>query len=163
MFMGRQWGCAPDFLNYRLGGFEQTYRDSLAITLLHDAMVRAGQSTANIGLASSLWRLMDQFGRKEARFLPYWEDQDFVTAQPEGVYVSLYRHPKNGVLAVISNLGKEKVTAEAHFDLPKLGGSGQALTAEDALAKQPVEVSEGAVRLELPSQGWKLLWLRPKG
>ncbi|MBI2301394.1 MAG: hypothetical protein HYU66_21015, partial [Armatimonadetes bacterium] len=107
-FMGRQWGIAQEFLDYIL---PYPYRTEWGLTLLHDVPVRPYMKEEQLVLASSLWRLMDEFGRKQAEWLPYWSNGAYVRAEPAGVYVSLYRHPRHGVLAVIDNYSSRPATA----------------------------------------------------
>jgi len=45
------------------------------------------------------------------------EERALRQSQARGMFVSLYRHPKNGVLAIVSNLGKEKTHARIQFHL----------------------------------------------
>lgn len=156
MFMGRQWGTAPELLHYRLGRFAPSF----AVSLLHDVLVRAHSSPENLQLASSIWKVTDDFGRKEAQFRPYWENQDQVTAGPDGVYASLYVHPRNGVLAVVSNLGKTDTRAEVGLNLARVGLSGRTLTARDALSGETVPLEGGKFAVPLPTMGWKLVWIR---
>jgi len=156
-FMGRNWGVPSDFLYTILG---LGYRHSLAITLLHDVPIRPlGGSKADLDLISSLWKLREAYGVKEATFLPYWKNADVITVQPAECYATLYRHPKNGVLVVLSNLGKGEADVTAKLDLAHLQLSG-ALTASDGLTGQPLEIKDGSLIVKLPSMDWKTLWIK---
>ena len=165
-FMGRQWGVPAELLWRR--GAPCSRPEAYAFALLHDVLIREGYENTPAGvdpvvaleLQSRLWKLSDEFGRKQATWLPYWKNSEYVTARPEGVYASLYQHPRNGVLAVISNLGRDDATADLEFHCDKLGLSTKKVSASDALANGPIEVKDGKIQLSLPSLGWRLVWLK---
>lgn len=159
-FIGKNLGVAADFLFYKLGG----YQVSLAISLLHDVPTRYGCSdNRDFELLASIWRLRDQFGCKEAAFLPYWKNADFVTISPSNCYVSLYRHPTNGVLAVISNLDRKEAAIQISLAMSKLGLASGA-TAKDGLNGQAVEMNnDGQLKLVLPSLAWRMVWIENAG
>jgi hypothetical protein len=157
-FMGCQWGVAAEFLGYeqedgKVFGYQQAY----AFTLLHDVLVRSWRIGPSLALASALWRLSDEFRRKEAEWLPYWRNAEYVSIQPEGVYASLYRHSDTGILMVISNLGREEVTAQVRLNLEKLGLTNE-LSACDALTREEIAADSGTFTLALKSLGWKIIW-----
>ena len=158
-FMGVQWGVPADFLHYRFGDFTQSF----ALTLPHDVLVRChAVNRDQFDLAAKLWQVAVDFGRREASFVPYWRNRAYLSASPEGVYVSLYIHHVNGVLAVISNLGPRTETARVQLNLAKLGWVGKTLSAKDALTDEPVPITDGATAFDLPSFGWRLVWVRTK-
>ncbi len=163
--MGVNWGVPADFLHYRLGDFTK----SCAISLLHDVLVRP----------HAFWRaptpaicaLADKFGRKEARFLPYWNNSEYVKVTPQGAYASLYQHPKNGVLVIVSNLGQKASQVTLTLNLEKLGLTPQEITVSDGLTGEGLNrirpglgsgISDsGEIQLDLPSLGWKYIWIEP--
>lgn len=156
-FMGHPLGVSAENLDTGLGA------DMLAVTLLHDVLVGRPQPSI---IASNpqfpivmLWRLSDEFGRKEAQWLPYWKNWEYVEVTPDGAYVSLYRHPKNGVLAVVSNLGTDKAVVKVALNLARLGFRPP-LTAYNALTKETVSVSNESLTLTLPPMGWQIVWLK---
>jgi hypothetical protein len=155
-FMGRQWGVAQEFLDYVL---PYPYRTEWGLTLLHDVPIRPYMHEEQFALASGLWRLMDQFGRKQAQWLPYWSNGEFVRAEPEGVCVSLYRHPRNGVLAVIDNYRTEPAEATVALQTAKLGLPAT-VNASDGLTGEAVPLQDGRLRLGLDALDWKVVWVR---
>jgi len=102
---------------------------------------------------------MDEFGRKSAEWLPYWNNSEYVKVGQERAYVSLYRHPKNGVLAVISNLGKDKMKIKVELVLNKLGLSDNA-TAIDSITKEKISYKNGIIDVTLDPIDWKLVWIK---
>jgi len=155
-FMGRPWGLAQEFLDYVL---PYPYRTEWGLTLLHDVPTRPYGHEEQFALASGLWRLMDRFGRKQAQWLPYWSNGGFVRAEPEGVYVSLYRHPRQGVLAVIDNYTTSPAEATVALQAAKLGLPTRA-TARDGLTGEAVPFQDGRLRLKLDALDWKVVWVR---
>ena len=161
-FMGRQWGVPAEFL---LAGSGYNYEQACSFSLLHDVPVRPGVSDVSVNvtglaLASAIWKAMDAFGRKEAEWLPYWQNSDYVKASPDGAYASLYRHPKNGVLAVVSNLADKRASVTVKLNLRRLGLRSGSVRVTDALKGRAVPMRNGTLKCSLPRLGWKLLWIR---
>jgi hypothetical protein len=158
-FMGHQLGVPADFLADVRGPFSSLSR-ACSFALLHDVPVRIWMRF-EFELQRQLWKVRDDFGCKGAEWLPYWRNSDYVNVQPEGVYCSLHRHPENGVLAVVSNLGSEEQTATADFSLSALG-VGMDAVASDALNGDIVDMQKGTVMLRLSSLGFKLLRVKKR-
>lgn len=156
-FMGRQWGVPAEFLHYCLPA---NFRQAWAIALLHDVPVRpfVGQ-WGDVELAAKVWRAMDEFGRQEAEWHPYWRNSQFVSAAPEGAYVSLYRQGERGVLLLVSNLRRDEAEVQVRLNAPALGLYG-ALSAHDAITGEPLAVVDSGIALLLPSLGWRLVWVQ---
>ena len=152
-FMGRQWGVPAEFLH---AGAAYTFEQAWAFTLLHDVPVRPHYPDEQLDLAASIWRVMDTFGRKQADWLPYWNNENVVRVSPANAHVSLYRHPRNGVLAVVSNMDGEERTVTVEFDLARLELTPDA-EAVDALDGEAIPMRNGAMELTLPTLGWKLI------
>ena len=119
-FIGHNWGVPAEFLCYNT---PCAYHEAIAFTLLHDILVRN-----DLEEESKLWKAMDDFGRKRATWLPYWDNEKYVTTDAPEVKVSLYNRPGQGVMAVISNLGRDQRQAQVTFNLAALKQS-QALAA----------------------------------
>ena len=99
---------------------------------------------------------MDDFGRSQAEWLPYWSNAEYVRADSPGIYVSLYRHPDNGVLAVVSNLNRERTAFALTVDWELLGIDADRGSSIDALDRSPAFLNG-----VLDPYGWRLLWCRP--
>ncbi len=158
-FMGHQWGVPAEFLCYDK---PFTYKEAYAFTLLHDVLIRGAGLSSSLKLESALWRLSDEFGRKECEWLPYWRNSECVRVNPERSYVSLYKHPKNGVLAVISNLSRGEKELEVVFNLDRLGLTEKNISAEDGLTGEPLAMEASRIKFTLPALGWKIIRLNPK-
>lgn len=148
-FMGRNWGVPADLLNYKLGGLRQ----SLAISLLHDVPVRNGATAT-----SPLWKVRDDFGVKQARWLPYWSNADVVKVETKDCYVSLFAHPQGRVLAIVSNLSQEKTGVRLSLNLDKLGLPAN-VSAKDAVSKAALKIQNGDITLNLPAQDYRIVWI----
>lgn len=111
-FMGRNHGVPCEFLAYEIPG-KWSYDDALALTLIHDVLVRPC-GFGSEGRLAPLWRQLDDFGIVEADWLPYWEKPLEVT--PDCVKASVYRRDGRS-LAVVSNLSPDK-TVTAELKLP---------------------------------------------
>ena len=156
-FMGHQWGVPAEFLCY---GQPFTQKEAWAFTLLHDVPVRPPRPGKDLELASALWKVMDEFGRKESEWLPYWRNGEFAHVTPRGAYAGLYRHKQNGVLAVLSNLGTAGTVVKLQLNLARLGLSRKELVARDALNGGKVRINEGRIRCRIPSFGFRVLRIR---
>ncbi len=166
-FMGYPLGVATEVLAYRLIGAQmgEIGRNKVSATsLLHDVPVRARtQDTPWFGTMIKFWRMRDRFGAKEAEKLFYWNNQDYVRVSPEECYATLFKHPKNGVLAFISNLRRDAQTVSAEFNLKKLGLRRKKLDVFNALTNEPVSMtSEGKLSVPLGSEEWAYIRLQPK-
>ena len=151
-FMGHQWGVPGEFLCYGAGfSFEQAW----SICLLHDIPMRPNDVGKKVDLTGRIWKAMTAFDRKGAEWLPYWRNQKHVASITAGGYVSLYRHPKNGVLAVVSNLNRKRTQIELKLKLRALGLAGKEMQITDAITGRKAKLDN-----TLPAFGWRLLRLR---
>lgn len=166
-FTGRQIGVAAETLTYRLGAPMKV----AATSLLHDISPRLStnsfdnmsrETSTYYALVPELWRMRDRFGAQDAEKLYYWQNQDYVTVGPERCYATLLKHPENGVLALVSNLSRERQDVQVRFNLDTLGLAGRSLFASNALTGEPVTLSgDGSVVLPLESEQWVYVWLKP--
>jgi hypothetical protein len=152
-FMGHNWGVPAELLCYNR---PYTYREALALTLPHDVLVRPGE----VELAAKLWKAAEQFGRHQARWLPYWENQQYVQVSEPNLKCSLYSRGRQGALVVVSNLGREPVQAEVVLNLAALQLPPH-LQGTDVVSEQAVPCEAGRLRFPLESMAFKVIWLRP--
>ena len=158
-YMGRAWGVSTEFLDYYV---PYPFERQFAVTLLHNVPVRPHNNKDNIDFSSKIWNMMDKFDRKNAQWIPYWQSGKYVKVSSEDIYVSLYKHPKNGVLTIISNLGKKEENINLEFSLSELGITNQS-TAIDALSNKAIPLQEGKITLSINSIDWKPVWIKPSG
>ena len=162
-YMAYQVGLPGEFLVY---GRPWKFQEAYAFCMLHDIPIRS-LGTSWLVFTSKLWKIFDEFGRKQAEWLPYWRNADYVTVTPQGAddkpgaFVSLYRHDKNGVLAVISNLSPKKHDVAAEFNLQRLGLASKRFTVLDALTEAALSLKDGRLEFRaMPSMDWKLVWIK---
>jgi hypothetical protein len=158
-FMGYPIGVPGELLAYRLGSKIKVE----ATSLLYDVPIRIFTGdTEQIARMVKLWKMREQFGAKEAEKLFYWMNQDYVTVTPEKCYATLFKHPKNGVLAFISNLRRDAQTVTVQFNLEKLNLRDRKLGVFNALTNEPVAMTaDGKLSVSLGSEEWLYLWLKP--
>lgn len=166
-FLGHQLGIASEILHYRL-----RHTSKIAATsLLHDISPRYSlggfdNSTQSVGgfmtVIPKLWKLRDEFGTKEAKTRFYWDNADVVTLAKKETYATLFHHPSNGVLVLISNLGREGTQVEARFQLAGLGLEGKEVEVFDPLTQEKVAMNaQGEISFPLGSEEWRYLWMKP--
>ena len=159
-FMGRQWGVPAEMLCYNR---PYTYRQAMSFTLLHDILVR-GSLGGSLELESMLWKAMDEFGRKQAKFMPYWEEAGFAKVSDPAIKVSAYSRGAKGAMLVISNLGKDPVDAKVELERARLGlPAGRKLTATDVVSRADVPVDGDALSFRLDSLDFRAIRLTPQG
>lgn len=170
-FTGVQAGVAAETLEHRLGSPMKI----CATSLLHDVPVRTGNKmpdpqppgppSARAAYAETppqLWRMRDRFDARGAEKLFYWKNAEYLKVTPEQCHATMFLHPKNGVLAFVSNLGKDAQTATVQFNMEKLRLKNQKLDVFDALTDAPVAMTaDGKLSLPLGSEEWVYVWLRP--
>ncbi len=158
-FMGHQWGIPAELLCY---GQPYTYSEAMSFSLLHDVLVR-GSLGGGLELESKLWDAMDEFGRHQAAWLPYWNNEDAVTTDSGGAKVSLYSRGSQGVVAVIANLAREPRVVQVRLNLENLQLSGE-LSAWDVISERDIGVTaEGVIQQRLNSMDFRVIWVRPTG
>lgn len=157
-FMGRQWGVPAEMLCYNR---PYTYRQAMSISLLHDVLVRGGLG-GPLELESKLWHAMEDFGRDQATFIPYWDRARAVRTNNRAVKVTAYSRGRRGVMLVISNLGRDEVEARVELDRGKLGLPEETpLGADDVLEQTTLALDHDAVSFPLGSLDFKVLRIVP--
>jgi hypothetical protein len=152
-FMGYNWGVPADLLYYKL----KNYRQSVALAILHNVPVRP-EKPADLDAISALWKVRDHFGVKQARWLPYWSNADVVKVATSHCYISLFAHPQGRVLAIVSNLSKEKSDVRLGLNLDKLDLPAN-VSAKDAVSKAALKVQNGDITLNIPAQDYRIVWI----
>ena len=144
-FMGHQWGVPAELLCYVDQPLK--YRQAWALSIVHDVPVRAmlAADPDDLDLNAAIWRVMDEFGRKQARFLGYWCNRQEARTSPKGAFASVYVHPTNGRLLAVSNLTQEARTVRVRL----LKVAGTDWRAVDALTARPLPRRGRTIELQL--------------
>jgi hypothetical protein len=156
-FMGHQWGIPAELLCY---GQPYTYSEAMSFSLLHDVLVR-GSLNGGLECESKLWKAMDEFGRHQAKWLPYWNNRDAVTTDSDNTKVSLYSRGGKGVVAVMSNLAGDPRDVQVRLNLQNLQLSGE-LSVWDVISEHDVSLSaEGLIEQKLNPLDFRVIWVKP--
>jgi hypothetical protein len=155
-FMGHNWGVPAELLHYARGPFKRP--ESIGLALLHDVLVRPSNMN-DAELSARIWKVMDAFGRTEATWLPYWENERYVRSNQPSVKTSLYNRPGKGLIAVIANMGQEKQQAKATLDLAALQQASN-LVAHDVFTAKKIPCAAGRLELTLESLQFVVVWLK---
>jgi hypothetical protein len=153
-FMGHNLGVPADVLYYCLGDYDAC----AGLALLHDVPVRS-ENERDFAVLTSIWRVREAFGCKDAEFIGYWNAGNLVQVEPQGCYASLWVHPTNGILAVVANLTRKPAEVHVALSWEQLGPATQ-LTAEDVRLAKPLDFQGRRFSVALKPQGWTLVWIR---
>ena len=110
---------------------------------------------------SSKWSMYGD-NLNQARWLPYWENQDYVRTNAPQVKASLYSRGAKGLMIVVSNLGKDETEARVTIALDRLGLKAGATEAKDALTGGAVAVERDTLRVALRPMDWRLIHVAPR-
>jgi hypothetical protein len=153
-FMGRQWGVPSEMLCYEK---PYTTHQAFSFTLLHDVLVRGfGQGLEE---EAGIWKIMDQFGRKQAQFCPYFNNSSLVKVPTKGAYTSLYVQPGKQVMCVVSNLGAKTADVSVNLNLNKMKLTNS-ITAVNAVTGEKLTIKNGSFNVNLPSFDYALVWVK---
>lgn len=131
--MGHNFGIPAYFLVYDWHG-GMTSTEGLALALLHDT-----ELPWSFDAMTPVWKAWEEFGVRQARFLPYWQARDWLQSAPKGVTVSAYAKDDGEMLLVAVNTTEEPVEGPLRL-------RGNVLQARDILKREPVPVQAGAIQ-----------------
>jgi len=158
-FMGKQYGLAAEFLvdEHRAHAF--TTREALALTMLHDVLVRPRNLGESLRLIGGIWKAREDFGAPKARWIPYWQPHSPARSDRREIMVSLHSRPGRGALLVVANLGAA-ATAKVRLDLAALQLPARA-HATDALTGERLSLRGGVLSFPLSRMDWRLVRIEP--
>jgi hypothetical protein len=81
-----------------------------------------------------------------------------VKVETKGCYVSLFAHPQDRVLAIVSNLSKEKTDVRLSLNLDKLDLPAN-VSAKDAVSKAALKIQNGDITINIPAQDYRIVWI----
>ena len=114
-YQGKNFGPIAQLLAYPVPP-KYEMRNALALSLIHDVAVRPIESMEMLELAAKVWNTCDAFGKEDALWRPYWENNSAIKAEGEGIYVSTYEK-EDKILAFVSKFGSPEKIEE--FILPE--------------------------------------------
>ncbi len=153
-FMGRQWGVPSEMLCYEK---PYTTHQAFSFTLLHDVLVRGfGQGLEE---EAGLWKIMDQFGRKQSQFHPYFNNSSLVKVPTKGAYASVYVQLGKQVMCVVSNLGAKTADVRVNLSLKKMKLKN-GITAKNAITGERLPIKDGSFSVNLSSFDYALILIK---
>jgi hypothetical protein len=73
------------------------------------------------------------------------------------IKVSAYRHPRNGLLLLVSNLSAKPATAYVDFDAAKL--NLKPTKARDPITNEPIALSAQQLRFDMEPFSYRYVWI----
>jgi len=164
--MGRQWGVISFFLpefGGNTGGNEakevEPTRGMMALLMIHDVPlwpIWCNAEEVNKALAA-----LDEFGYVNADFIGYFDSMPPAKTDTADVYVSAYKGAGQRALLIAANLSRENRKGLVAIDAARMG-----VPLKEVLSwpgKEPMEVSEGKVEIEIPKLGYRMLLIGDVG
>jgi len=156
-FMGKNFGVPCEFLVYERHP-HWTFEHALAFTLLHDVCVRPGGFGKQLELISNIWKAMSDFGVSEAKWYPYWRNQEFITTNSESIKVSFYM--KNSeILMVASNLSQQEIQGQISINSGSLNIS-KLKSANNAITGEQIKLEDNTLYLSMTPMRAILIWIK---
>ncbi|OGV50717.1 MAG: hypothetical protein A2017_13140 [Lentisphaerae bacterium GWF2_44_16] len=118
--------------------FIKKFRSYLAMTLIHDILP---QERVLLDEIQSYYINLDSFGHWNAEFLPYWNNQKYVSADSDEIKISLYRK-KGRILLCMANVSKKKWTGNIKLNLSELNMS-KSVIGRNFEASKPLSLKDG--------------------
>lgn len=153
-FTGRQWGVAGELLHK---GMAADVKEMLAVSLLHDIMVRPMILTQSE--ISAIWRLRDRLQLHKARFIPYFEAGKRFFADNKHIKVSGYVNTADGVLLLVANLSADPRPVSVTID-PAALGLGEKIIAVEPMFATGISVSGNRVNFVIPAADYRYIHLK---
>ncbi|MHB1463216.1 MAG: glycoside hydrolase domain-containing protein [Armatimonadota bacterium] len=153
-FMGRPQGIPQELLSYDL---PFSIHESFAMSLLHDTLVRArGYTLEEEGL---VFKAMDVFGKKTAKFKPYWNNAKLVSVKGDKAYCSLYTRQGISAMCVVSSFSKSAQKISVKLNLKAMGLS-HASSAVNMMTGETLKLVDGEFILPTAGIDYGLVWVK---
>ena len=152
----RQYGVPFHFfpaLNQWRADPHHSMEEILSFTLLHDT-IPTDVGTEDEAL-KQVWRIYREFDTQHAQWVPYYQAEGWLSAEPDAIKVSLY-HRAGENLLVVANPTYEDVAGTVTLDLQRLTGGAPA-QATDARSGEPVAMDGGSFTIRLPARRMTLV------
>lgn len=149
-WQGTQWGIWPILLGADSHTYEAMY---YTYTLLHGSSVWCEGPIGRNDMQRktvNLWRAYDDFGYREAQWVPYYRAQESGLARTgdEQVLASVYLKPGAGAFMIVGNLRHEVVETEVTVDRAQMGLGGD-IRAWNALDGRALPLTDGRIAVRL--------------
>ncbi|MFH0795692.1 MAG: glycoside hydrolase domain-containing protein [Candidatus Omnitrophota bacterium] len=158
-YMGRQWGLMPVFLpefrNPEMCNAVEPTREMMGLLMVHD--VSLWLLWANGKVINEAYRSLDKFGYVDSDFIPYFDPTPPATTDMENVYISAYKRADGRALLIVANLSKKPKDQQGKvwINAKRIGlPLNKVVNWPD---EQPLNVIKGAVQIEVPKQGYRMI------
>ncbi|HCU35852.1 MAG TPA: hypothetical protein DGT21_10470 [Armatimonadetes bacterium] len=155
---GIQWGIPVDVLCYRMGLWDRYVANCLIYGARPQSPLGSFAACYPYAPLSPLWHACDDMGLADAEWIPYWKAEGLVSTDTPQCRVSLFRHPRNGILLIAGNISHEPTQVTVTLDLEALGIDGGA--AVEAINKPGAELRLDGGVLRLSMAGDEVLMAR---
>lgn len=163
---GEQFGLYAELTNKNWMDPPKTVNQVLAVGLPQHIGIKAivGQKQDWIPLDYSvkgqpmpkIWAANRWLGMKEARYLPYWRNSEYVTVSPDRRALSaLWLRPGERALLCVSNLATE--ARSLHVELNLEACELDNIELQDAITGETIEHSNGHFEIKIDSERYRLL------
>lgn len=105
--------------------------------------------------------LKDEFGCEQAEYHPFWRIGPYAKLNDENLRTSLWLHPGEAALFVMSNFSAEPTQAEVSVNVSRLGLEGKQIRAYDAWTDDEYPFDGSTVRLTIPGAQYRFIRLEP--
>lgn len=138
-----------------------SFKQMLAYTVPFDIEPKVNGFTGDymhrLAIMREIWDLKETFDTSSAQWLPFYRNDDYVTTDTEKVKASLYLHPDERALLVVSNVGNDPVTASVRPS-PDAMGLTNPPQLRDPMGEHRYEWEDGDVRIQLEPMEHR--WIR---
>jgi len=150
-WQGTQWGIWPILLGADSHSYEPMH---IMYGLLHGVSVWChGPEARNDVQRKTVnqWQTYDEFGYREAEWVPYYRAEERGLARPdtEDVKCSLYLREGERVFLIVGNLRHEVTECEVALDLAQMGLAGADLHVYNALSDREIPLEDGALQVRI--------------
>jgi hypothetical protein len=152
--MGRPFGIPSELLSYDL---PFSIHESFAMSLLHDTLVRARGYT--LQEESLVFKAMDAFGKKKARFKPYWNNANLVSVKGDKAYCTLYTRQGISAMCVVSSFSTSAQKISVKLNLKAMGLS-HASSAVNMMTGEKLKLVDGEFILPTTGIDYGLVWVK---
>ncbi len=150
-WMAKPWGVWPILL----GGDSHSYEPMhYMYGLLHGTSVWCQGATGRNDMQRktvNLWTTYDEFGYRDARWVPYFEAEERGLARvaDDDVRCSLYLREGERALLVVGNTRHEVVETQVAVDLAQMGLADADVRAYNALSEREIPLEDGTLKVRI--------------
>lgn len=104
-----------------------------------------------------LWMLMDDFGCKEATFIPFWKINPLLKTDQKRIRFAAWVHPQSRVLAIVSNFTGKPVELFVNTNWDKLGLDPANIEIFDGITGENIDFSDDGFQVFVDNGPYRLI------